>query len=156
MIAVTADEVLNVGLRPLREVQMVVVQAILSGLPDVEGLVHDEETHLVGEIQELGHGRVVSVRMALTPMPFNISNWRSRARWWYADPIAPRSWCMHIPQSFIDLPLREKPVDESKLYDRKPMGTRYVSTVEAAHLQGQLHLIEVRVRPSTRGADWKR
>ena len=35
-----------------------------------------------------------------------------------------------MPQSFMDLPLREKPVFWSKLYDRNPIGTTYVSTVE--------------------------
>ncbi len=58
VVAVAADGVGGVADGPLFEVEVVVV-GILGDGPAVEHLVHDEEAHAVGEVEELGCGRVV-------------------------------------------------------------------------------------------------
>ena len=58
MIAVAADGVARVDLRPLVEEQMVVVWILLNG-PAIEQFVHHEKSHAVAQIEELGGGRIV-------------------------------------------------------------------------------------------------
>ena len=58
MVAVALDGVGGVAHGPVVEVEVVVVGIFADG-PAVEHLVHDEEAHAVGEVEELGRGRVV-------------------------------------------------------------------------------------------------
>ena len=58
VVAIALDGVGFVALGPVVEVEVVVV-GILGDGPAVEHLVHDEEAHAVGEVEELGCGWVV-------------------------------------------------------------------------------------------------
>jgi hypothetical protein len=58
VVAVALHRVGGVVERPLLEVEMVVIGVLGDG-PAVEHLLHDEKAHAVGEIEELGCGRVV-------------------------------------------------------------------------------------------------
>ena len=58
MVAIALDGDGFVTLGPFFEVEVVVVGILRDG-PAVEHLVHDEEAHAVGEVEELGCGRVV-------------------------------------------------------------------------------------------------
>ena len=58
VVAVAQDGVGGVADGPVFEVEVVVVGVLGDG-PAVEHLVHDEEAHAVGEVEELGRGRVV-------------------------------------------------------------------------------------------------
>ena len=58
VVAVAADGVGGVAEAPLFEVEVVVVGVFGDG-PAVEHLVHDEEAHAVGEVEEFGCGWVV-------------------------------------------------------------------------------------------------
>ena len=58
VVAIALDGVGGVADGPLLEVEVIVV-GILGDGPAVEHLVHDEEAHAVGEVEELGRGWVV-------------------------------------------------------------------------------------------------
>ena len=58
MIAVALDHVLDVALRPVAEVEAVVVRGLGLG-PGVERLVQDQDAEAVGDVEQLGRGRVV-------------------------------------------------------------------------------------------------
>ena len=58
VVAVAPDGVGGVAVGPVFEVEVVVVGVFGDG-PAVEHLVHDEEAHAVGEVEELGCGWVV-------------------------------------------------------------------------------------------------
>jgi hypothetical protein len=59
VVAVAADHVAQVALAPLREVLAVAV-LYFRPAPHVEGLVHHQEAHAVGELEQLRRGRVVA------------------------------------------------------------------------------------------------
>ena len=69
-----------------------------------------------------GDGGLWLVRMALTPAPFRICNWRSVARRLTAAPNAPKSWWSQTPWSFTARPFSRKPFCLSKAMERMPMG----------------------------------
>ena len=58
MVAVAHDGVGRVAHGPVLEVEVIVVGILCDG-PAVEHLVHDQEAHAVGEVEELRRGRVV-------------------------------------------------------------------------------------------------
>ena len=58
VVAVAADGVGGVAEAPLLKVEVIVVGVLGDG-PAVEHLVHDEEAHAVGEVEEFGCERVV-------------------------------------------------------------------------------------------------
>src|SRR5260370_41521703 len=58
MVAIALDGGGFVALGPVFEIEVVVVGVFGDG-PAVEHLVHDEEAHAVGEVEELGCGRVM-------------------------------------------------------------------------------------------------
>jgi len=79
---------------PARTLVVVLAVAIrhFRNTPHVESLVEDEETHLVGVLEKLRSGRIVTLfRTAFTPAAFMICSWRSMARRLTAAPKAPRS-----------------------------------------------------------------
>ena len=59
MVAVPADERAQVLLVPVREDEVEVERRLLPH-PDVEGLVHDQEAHPVGQLEQLRRGRIVA------------------------------------------------------------------------------------------------
>ena len=85
MVAVAADGVGGVGLRPFLEEQVIVV-AILSHRPAIEELVHHQKSHAVAEVQEFGSDRIVRGANAVyadllerfeTPLPYPERNRRA-------------------------------------------------------------------------------
>ena len=58
MVAVSPNERPHVLLVPVREDKVEVERGFLA-LPNVEALIHDEEAHAIGQIEQLGSGRIV-------------------------------------------------------------------------------------------------
>ena len=91
MIAVAADLRAQVLLVPVGE-EEVVIQFVLALKPAVEGLVHHDKTHFVGQFEQLRRGRIVAGADGVAAHVLQISNWRCKARRLMAVPRAPRSW----------------------------------------------------------------
>src|SRR4051812_12234612 len=58
-MAIASNECTQVLFVPVR-VEQVIVERRLLARPLIERLVHDEESHLVGQVQQLGRWRVVA------------------------------------------------------------------------------------------------
>src|SRR3954471_19831930 len=59
MIAVAADSVAHIRVRPLTKIEMI-VERILGDGPAVEQFIHHDEAHPVAQVQKLRRGRIVS------------------------------------------------------------------------------------------------
>jgi hypothetical protein len=58
VIEIPGSHVLDIGVGPRLEEASVVVR-VLPVVPTVEGLIHDQEAEAIGDIEQLGRGRVV-------------------------------------------------------------------------------------------------
>ena len=90
MISIAQHHIFQIAFVPLVKIEMVIKLCLLN-LPNVEGFVHHDETHSVGQLKRFRGRRVVRSAKPLTPIAFNISNWRSMARVLNAAPNEPRS-----------------------------------------------------------------